>query len=70
MAVKGKLNPNNRKECFELLGYDFLLDEDFRVWLLEINSNPGLDTTCKLLQNLFPAMMKDIMHLFVFPYSS
>ena len=27
---------------FGLFGCDFLLDENFRVWLLEINDNPGV----------------------------
>jgi hypothetical protein len=29
---------------FELLGYDFLIDEDFRLWLIEVNTNPYLGT--------------------------
>jgi hypothetical protein len=36
------LNKNNRNNCFELFGYDFLIDDDFRVWLIEINENPYL----------------------------
>ncbi len=27
---------------FGLFGCDFLLDENFRIWLLEINDNPGV----------------------------
>lgn len=27
---------------FGLFGCDFLLDENFRVWLLEVNDNPGV----------------------------
>ncbi len=22
------------------MGYDFMIDEDFRVWLIEVNTNP------------------------------
>ena len=41
-ASKYILNPYKRKFCFELFGYDFLIDEDFRVWLIEVNTNPYL----------------------------
>ena len=35
-AVEKDINPYKRKYCFELLGFDFLIDEDYRVWLLEV----------------------------------
>lgn len=44
LSVKTQLNPNKRKNVFELLGYDFLIDEDFRLWLIEVNTNPYLGT--------------------------
>ena len=44
LSVKPKMNPNRRKRCFELFGFDFLIDEDFRVWLIEVNTNPYLGT--------------------------
>lgn len=40
MAAQGQLNPQKREVCFELMGFDFLIDEDFRVWLIEVNTNP------------------------------
>ncbi len=35
-SIKADLSIQKRKNCFELLGYDFMIDEDFRVWLLEV----------------------------------
>ena len=34
------INPSGRANCFELFGFDFLIDEDFRICLLEVNTNP------------------------------
>ena len=34
------MNPKKLENCFELMGFDFLIDEDFRVWLIEVNTNP------------------------------
>jgi len=42
LSSKNTININNRSPCFELFGYDFMIDEDFRCWLLEINTNPYL----------------------------
>ena len=42
LSTKSTINQKQRKHCFELLGYDFLIDEDFRTWLLEVNNNPYL----------------------------
>ena len=43
------MNSNNYSPCFELFGYDFLIDEDFRVWLIEVNTNPCLEESSPLL---------------------
>jgi hypothetical protein len=47
LSVRHKMNPNKRKNCFELFGFDFLIDEEFRIWLIEINTNPFLGTPNK-----------------------
>ena len=42
--MKNLVNPNNRKNHFEFFGYDFMIDEDLRVWLIEVNTNPYIGT--------------------------
>ena len=61
LSVRTKMNPNNRKNVFELFGFDFLLDEDFRVWLIEVNTNPFLGTPCPFMRELLPKMINDIV---------
>lgn len=65
LSVRWKMNPNRRKGVFELFGFDFLLDEDFRVWLIEINTNPYLGTPNKAMEVLVPKMIDDLFKLTV-----
>ena len=67
LSVRYKMNPNKRKHCFELFGFDFLLDEDFRLWLIEINTNPFLGTPNKDMVKLVPQMIEDMLKITVDP---
>ena len=58
-----KLNPNKRKYCFELFGFDFMLDADLNCWLIEVNTNPCLEESSKLLEILIPRMVDDMFKL-------
>jgi hypothetical protein len=48
---------------FELFGYDFMIDEDFNVWLIEVNTNPSLAESAKYLELLIPRMIEDMVKL-------
>ena len=56
-AVKKKLNPNERRHCFEIFGYDFIIDANFQPWLIEVNTNPCLEESSPLLAMLIPRMV-------------
>lgn len=40
-AAAPLLDRYGRRWSFELFGYDFMVDEDLHVWLLEVNANPS-----------------------------
>lgn len=62
-SVKRKIDPMKRKGTFDILGYDFMVDYDMTVWLIECNTNPCLDESSKLLQTLLPRMLDDAFKL-------
>jgi hypothetical protein len=62
-AVINKINTNNRKYSFEVFGYDFIMDSEFNVFLLEVNTNPGLEESSPLIKSLVPRMLDDALRL-------
>ena len=67
LAVKNQMNPSHRKNHFELFGYDFLIDEDFRTWIIEVNTNPFLGIPNKFIADLMPVMVSDMLEIVVDP---
>ena len=62
-SIKYKINPKERKMCFEIFGYDFMFDEDYKPYLLEVNTNPGLEISSPLIKQLIPRMIDDAFKL-------
>ena len=52
---------DNRKNSFEFFGYDFMVDENLKVWLLEVNSSPSMETKNQpVLSRLVKSVLTDL----------
>jgi tubulin---tyrosine ligase len=65
LATYTKLSPEKKMHAFEILGYDFLIDSDFHVWLIEVNTNPCLELSSPYLELLIPKMIDHALALTV-----
>ena len=62
-SVKEQLNKNNNSYQFEIFGYDFMLDENFNLFLIEVNTNPGIEESSPWIQIIIPRMLDDALRL-------
>lgn len=58
-----KLSREKNVFSFQIFGYDFILDEDFKPWILEINDNPGFSISSPVIAKIIPRMFDDAMRL-------
>jgi len=64
LSVKNVMDPHRRHHGFEILGFDYMLDENLKLYLIEINQNPALGTHgCKVLENAIQPMKTDVWNL-------
>ena len=47
--------------CFEILGFDILLDSNLKPWLLEINHTPSFTTDTPLDKKIKKSLIKDTL---------
>jgi hypothetical protein len=64
-SVRRSIDPLHRNYCFELFGYDFILDEDFNMFLIEVNTNPCIEESSSILKIYIPRMLEDMLKLTV-----
>lgn len=57
----------NQNNCFELFGFDILIDEKLKPWLLEVNLSPSLGCDTPLDMRLKSAMLADLLTLVGLP---
>lgn len=63
LQIKDKLD--RKFGCFEVFGFDFMLDGDLCPKLLEININPAIFLDTKTLEQVLPPLVSDICDMAV-----
>ena len=53
----------HRSNCFELFGYDILIDSDLKPWLIEVNLSPSLATESPLDITIKSNLIADVLTL-------
>ena len=66
-SVFGNLDPKKLDNSFELFGLDFMIDEDFRVWLIEVNTNPYIGIHNDSMKDLLPSMLGGLFKIVLDP---
>ena len=53
----------HRSNCFEIFGYDILIDSDLKPWLVEVNLSPSLATDSPLDMTIKSNLIADTFNL-------
>ena len=64
-SAKEYLCKDTKSSFFELFGFDFIVDSSFKTWLIEVNTNPCLEESSKILKSYIPRMIDDALKLTV-----
>lgn len=57
------MDPERKENNFELYGMDFMIDSKFNPYLIEVNANPCLETSCPLLERIVPIVVEHSFRL-------
>ena len=68
MAVEPEITTQMRVtkhkgQCFEIYGFDVIVDDTFRPWLLEVNVAPSLSSSSPYDKKVKTTLLSDTMHL-------
>ncbi|XP_017760325.1 PREDICTED: tubulin polyglutamylase TTLL4-like [Eufriesea mexicana] len=58
-----RITNSSRYCCYELFGFDILLDENLKPWLLEVNISPSLKTSTPLDTAVKAPLMKAVFNI-------
>ena len=66
-SVFSLIDPKGHHSSFELFGFDFMMDENFKVYIIEINTNPCLSTPCPLLTRIISSVIDQTFRITIDP---
>lgn len=58
-ASISKIVQESKSIGFELLGFDFMIDDNLNVWLIEINENPCYDALTDKQEKFVTKLLED-----------
>lgn len=62
-ATALSIDPQKLNNNFEVFGLDFMIDSRFKVYLIEVNTNPCLETGCPTLDRVIPNMLENAFRI-------
>lgn len=64
-AAREEFMKTSITNSFELFGYDFMIDENFKSYLIEVNTNPCLEYACPLLADIISSLLENVFRVAV-----
>ncbi len=55
----------NEKHCFELYGYDIIIDDELNPWLIEVNASPSMTSTTQSDRAMKHMLINDTLKIVV-----
>lgn len=58
-----------KNNCFEVQGFDVMIDKDFKPWIIEVNVLPSLSSSSPMDKNIKTSLMGDVLTLIGMNYA-
>lgn len=63
MSAAFNMNVPHRNNCFQLFGFDIMIDDKLNAWLLEVNLSPSLVCDSPLDLKIKANLISDLLNL-------